>query len=206
MVIMNNAFFKDVIRDIKKSRGRFLSIFAIITLGVAFFSGIKVAPIDMKKTVDKYYDDYNFMDLTLYSTLGFTDEDIDEIKKVNNVVDIFPTYSLDALTNVGSSELVVKVMGIPLEDNSNYVNQYKLIEGKFPESPNECVIEDSKMDGLNLSIGDKIMLKSGTNDDLGKSLENTEYEIVGKVQTPTYLSYEKGSSNIGNGKISRYIL
>ncbi len=206
MVIMNNAFFKDVIRDIKKSRGRFLSIFAIITLGVAFFSGIKVAPIDMKKTVDKYYDDYNFMDLTLYSTLGFTDEDIDEIKKVNNVVDIFPTYSLDALTNVGSSELVVKVMGIPLGDDSNYVNQYKLIEGKFPESPNECVIEDSKMDGLNLSIGDKIMLKSGTNDDLGKSLENTEYEIVGKVQTPTYLSYEKGSSNIGNGKISRYIV
>ena len=57
MVIMNNAFFKDVIRDIKKSRGRFLYIFAIITLGVAFFSGIKVAPIDMKKTVDKYYDD-----------------------------------------------------------------------------------------------------------------------------------------------------
>ena len=62
---MKNAFMKDVLKDIKKSKGRFLSIFAIIALGVAFFSGIKVAPIDMKNTADKYYDDYNFMDLTL---------------------------------------------------------------------------------------------------------------------------------------------
>lgn len=73
--MLKSAFIKDVFRDIKKSKGRFFSIFAIIALGVAFFSGIKVSPIDMKKTADKYYDDYNFMDLTLYSTLGFTNEE-----------------------------------------------------------------------------------------------------------------------------------
>ena len=202
---MKNTFFKDVIRDIKKSKGRFFSIFAIIALGVAFFSGIKVSPIDMKKTVDKYYDDYNFMDLTLYSTLGFTDEDIEEIKKVDDVIDVFPTYSIDTVTEVGSSEFVVKVMGIPL-DNSNYVNQYKLIEGRLPKSSSECVIEDGKMNSLNLSIGDKIILESGTSDKLSESLNVIEYEIVGKVQTPAYLSYEKGSTNIGNGKISSYIV
>ena len=86
MVKMKNAFFKDVLRDIKKSKGRFFSIFAIIALGVAFFSGIKASPIVMKATADKYYDDNNFMDLALYSTLGFTDEDIDEIKKISKQV------------------------------------------------------------------------------------------------------------------------
>lgn len=90
--MFKNAFMKDVIGDIKKSKGRFFSIFAIIALGVAFFSGIKVSPVDMKRTADKYYDDYNLMDLTLYSTLGFTDEDIDEISKVNGVLDVFATY------------------------------------------------------------------------------------------------------------------
>ncbi|WP_278600476.1 FtsX-like permease family protein [Clostridium tertium] len=195
---------KDVIGDIKKSKGRFFSIFAIIALGVAFFSGIKVSPVDMKRTADKYYDDYNLMDLTLYSTLGFTDEDIDEISKVNGVLDVFATYSLDAITTIDSSESVLKVMGIPL-NNSNYVNKYKLVEGNLPENPNECVIEAGKLESLNLSIGSKIKLTSGTSDLLSDKLENVEYEVVGKVQTP-YLSFEKGISSIGNGKISSFIV
>lgn len=205
MVKMKNAFFKDVLRDIKKSKGRFFSIFAIIALGVAFFSGIKVAPIDMKRTADKYYDDNNFMDLTVYSTLGFTDEDIEEIKKIDGVENVFATYSLDTVTKVESSELVIKVMGVPL-NNSNYVNKYTLVEGRLPENQNECVIEDGKLNSLNLSIGSKIKLESGNNEDLSESLENTEYEVVGKVQTPYYLSSEKGTANIGNGKVSSYVV
>ena len=202
---MKNAFFKDVVRDIKKSKGRFFSIFAIIALGVAFFSGVKVAPIDMKKTADKYYDDNNFMDLTLYSTLGFTDEDIESIKKVNGVENVFATYSLDAITKVGSSEVVVKLMGLPLDD-SNYVNKYTLVDGRLPENSYECVIEEGKINNLDISIGSKIKLESGSSEDLSESLENTEYEVVGKVQTPYYLSNEKGTTNIGNGKISSYIV
>lgn len=205
MVKMKNAFFKDVLRDIKKSKGRFFSIFAIIALGVAFFSGIKASPIDMKATADKYYDDNNFMDLTLYSTLGFTDEDIEEIKKIDGVDDVFATYSLDTVTKIDSSELVIKVMGIPL-DNSNYVNKYTLVEGRLPEKPNECVIEEGKINNLNLSIGSNIKLESGNNDNLSDKLENTEYEVVGKVQTPYYLSSEKGTSNIGNGKVSSFVV
>lgn len=205
MVKMKNAFFKDVLRNIKKSKGRFFSIFAIIALGVAFFSGIKASPIVMKATADKYYDDNNFMDLALYSTLGFTDEDIDEIKKIDDVDDVFATYSLDTVAKVDSSEVVIKVMGIPL-DNSNYVNKYTLVEGRLPESSNECVIEEGKIENLNLSIGNKIKLESGNSEDLNESLENTEYEIVGKVQTPYYLSSEKGTSSIGNGKVSSYVV
>ena len=201
---MKNAFFKDILRDIKKSKGRFFSIFAIIALGVAFFSGIKVAPIDMKATADKYYDDNNFMDFTLYSTLGFTDEDIEEIKNVDGIEDVFPTYSLDTLTKIDSSELVIKVMGIPL-NSDEYVNKYTLVEGRLPEKPNECVIEEGKINSLNLSIGSKIKLESGKNEDLTESLENIEYEVVGKVQSPYYLSAEKGASSIGSGKISSYI-
>ena len=202
---MNNAFMKDVVKDIKKSKGRFFSIFAIIALGVAFFSGIKVAPIDMKNTADKYYDDYNFMDLTLYSILGFTDDDIEEIEKLDGVKDVYPTYSLDAITMIDTSDSVLKVMGMPLNDD-NYVNQYRLIEGRLPEKKNECVIEAGVIDDLNLSVGRKIKLKSGTSDDLSNSLDVTEYEIVGKVQTPNYLSFEKGTSNIGSGKISSFIV
>ncbi|EOR19920.1 hypothetical protein A500_19469 [Clostridium sartagoforme AAU1] len=200
-----NAFIKDVFRDIKNSKGRFLSIFAIIALGVAFFSGIKISPIDMKRTADKYYDDYNFMDLTLYSTLGFTDEDVNEISKVDGVLDVFPTYSLDAIMKTDTSENVLKIMGLPLEFEAN-VNKYKLIEGRLPEKSNECVVEAGKLEKLDLAVGSKITLSSGSDESLSDKLENIEYEVVGKVRTPYYLSYEKGTSDIGSGKIASFII
>lgn len=203
--MLKNAFVKDIVKDIKKTKGRFISILAIIALGVAFFSGVKVSPIDMKGTVDKYYDDYNFMDLTLYSTLGFTDDDISEIKKVQGVLDAFPTYSLDAIVKIDSQEKVLKVMGKPLNNKSN-LNDYVLMEGRFPKKDNECVIEDEKIESLGLEIGDKISLSSGISEDLSEKLNNVEYEVVGKVRTPNYLSIEKGSSSIGDGKVSSFIV
>ena len=82
---MKSALNKDFIRDIKNSKGRFISILLIVALGVAFFSGIKDAPLVMKKTSDSYYDDYNLMDIRITSTLGLTDNDVDEIKKIEKV-------------------------------------------------------------------------------------------------------------------------
>jgi putative ABC transport system permease protein len=78
---MKSVICKEIFRDIKKSKGRFFSIVAIVSLGVMLFSGVKIAPIDMKKSADSYYDHYNLMDIQLVSTLGLTDEDVEEIKK-----------------------------------------------------------------------------------------------------------------------------
>lgn len=202
---MKNSFSKDIIRDINKSKGRFFSIVAIIALGVAFFFGIKMSPINMKLTADKYYNDYNFMDLTVYSTLGFTSDEIDKISSISGVNDILGTYSIDGLIKNNNSEFVLKIMGAPF-NNESYVNEYKLIEGRLPEKENECVIEDYKLEKLNLNIGDTITLYSGTETNLEESLQNTEYTIVGKVTTPNYLSFEKGTSKIGNGKISSFVV
>ena len=54
----------------------------------------------MKKTADQYYDDYNLMDIKSISTLGFTDEDVNEIKKIRGVEGVFPTYSLDVIIKI----------------------------------------------------------------------------------------------------------
>ena len=56
------AFRKDFIREITKNKGRFLSVFFIVLLGAAFFSGIRSAEGDMKVSADRYYDEVNYMD------------------------------------------------------------------------------------------------------------------------------------------------
>ena len=62
------AFRKDFIREITKNKGRFLSVFFIVLLGAAFFSGIRSAEGDMKVSADRYYDEVNYMDLKVLGT------------------------------------------------------------------------------------------------------------------------------------------
>ena len=207
---MKSALNKDIIRDIKKSKGRFLSILFIVALGVAFFTGIKASPIVMKYTADKYYDDYNLMDIRVISTLGLTDSDVEQIKKIDGVKGVFPTYSMDVLTNYNSIESVLKVHALDLQriknNDENYINQVKLVEGRLPEKSGECVLEKEKIKSLDIKIGEKIKLTSGTEDDLSNNLKTTEYEVVGYIETPYYLSYEKGSSSIGGGTVNGIIM
>ena len=50
------AMHKDFWMEIRKSKARFISIFMIVALGVAFFSGIQASSPDMRFSGDAYYD------------------------------------------------------------------------------------------------------------------------------------------------------
>lgn len=205
---MSKSLTKDTIRDIKKSIGRFLSILMICALGVAFFVGIKSSPLSMEKTVDQYYDDYNMMDLRLVSTFGFTQEDVNVLEKLEGIEGIFPTYSQDVLTNYHNQELVLKVHALPTNlslDDPNYINQVRVIEGRLPEKSGEAVVERNAY-FESIEIGSNITLESGTDTPLSDNLKTTEYTVVGIVETPYYLSFDKGSTTIGNGEISSFIM
>lgn len=207
---MKKALNKDILRDILKSKGRYFSIMLIVALGVAFFSGIKVSPKVMRNTVDDYYDEYNFMDVEIISTLGLTEDDVKAIKKLDTVEGVFPTYSMDVITNVKDQDRVLKVHAIPTDDLSNdnkdYINRVKLIKGRLPKNSGECVVLKPKYDHLNLKIGKTLKIKSGTEDKLSENLKKDNYKIVGLVETPYYLSYEFGNSSIGSGSVDGIML
>ena len=206
---MKSALWKDIFRDIKKSKGRFISIASIIALGVALFTGVKMAPIDMKGSADKYYDDYNLMDLRIVSTLGLTEKDLEDIKNIDGVLGGYPEYTIDALTNVGSDEFVIKVQSMPIDNlndnNDDYINRLNVVEGRLPEKSGECVVAKSKLENNQVKVGDTLRLKSGKDEDISDSLNSTEYKVVGLVETPYYLSNQIGSSSIGNGSISSFM-
>ena len=60
---MEKSLLKDSVRQIKNTFKRFLSIVAIVLLGVGFFAGITATSPDMKDTIDTYFDDEDVMDI-----------------------------------------------------------------------------------------------------------------------------------------------
>ena len=74
---MKSLLRKSTVREIKESFGRFFAIFAIIALGVGFFSGVKITKQTMVNTINQYLKEKNFFDFHLLSTIGFEEEDIE---------------------------------------------------------------------------------------------------------------------------------
>lgn len=70
------ALRKDFYMEIRRSMGRFLSIFFIVAIGCAFFSGIRSSEPDMRYSGDAYFDAKNLMDIQVVSTMGLTDDDL----------------------------------------------------------------------------------------------------------------------------------
>jgi putative ABC transport system permease protein len=207
---MKNVLTKDILRDIKGSIGRFLSILFIVALGVAFFSGIKISPIVMKDTTDNYYNEYNLMDIRLLSTLGLTDPDVDEIEKVKGVEGVFPTYSIDVVSKYKDQEKVFRVHGLPVPNrdskDKDYINRVKVVKGRLPVKSGECVVEGLGIKDYDIPIGTKLKLESGKEENLDESMKNTEYTVVGQVQTPYYTTHDNEESSIGNGTVSGFIM
>lgn len=202
---MPATYLKDIFREIKISLGRFLSILCIVAIGVAFFAGIKASAPDMKNSADTYFDKYNVQDIQVYSTIGLTKKDVAAIKKIKGVKSVQPSFSMDTLSQIDSTQMVIKVISYGIDQKMNKV---RVVEGRMPERENECLVEASsatnKLYGT-FHIGDTIKLQSGTDEALSKSLKHTKYKIVGTCYNPNYLSYEKGSSNIGSGTVNSFI-
>ncbi|NLX62222.1 MAG: FtsX-like permease family protein [Tissierellia bacterium] len=207
---MGNSLMKDTFRQILKSPGRYLAILLIVALGVGFFAGIKATAPDMKVTADKYFDDYRLMDFWLISTMGFNEKDVEALKRLEAIEGIQPSYSIDLLAAFEGNESVVKVISLPLDKvNSNdpsYINKIKLVEGRLPEKPGEILAEHGNGINPTYPIGSKIKFSSGRDEDISEFLKGDEYTVVGLVETPLYLSFERGSSNIGSGKISSFMM
>lgn len=202
---MPATYLKDIFREIKISLGRFLSILCIVAIGVAFFAGIKASAPDMKNSADTYFDKYNVQDIQVYSTIGLTKKDVAAIQKIKGVKSVQPSFSMDTLSQIDSTQMVIKVISYGIDQK---MNKIRVVEGRMPERENECLVEASsatnKLYGT-FHIGDTIKLQSGTDEALSKSLKHTKYKIVGTCYNPNYLSYEKGSSNIGSGTVNSFI-
>lgn len=179
--------YKNSVKKIIKSIGRFLSLIFIVALGSAFFSGVRETSSDMIKTMDNYYDDYALMDFRIVSTMGLTDNDVKSLQELNNSLKVVPSYSYETLIDGESTKIY------SYQDNINKVN---LISGKMPTKNGEILVENGTY-----QIGDIITLESGYED----YLKTNTYTVVGTITSPLYIYDNKGISTVGDGKLDTFM-
>ena len=190
----HNILFKYSIKEIFVNRKRFISIMLMALLGVGFFAGLVASGPDMRDSLDKFLDDTNTYDINIVSTLGLTNEDVDEIKKIKNTENVHGIYSKDISFKTDDKEFIFKAI-----EYSEKINTPILLDGKLPENNNECLVEQDFLIDSGFKIGDNIEI------DEDDELKANSFKIVGSVKSPIYVSMERGTTSLGDGTIDYYL-
>ena len=173
----------------------------IVMLGAAFFSGIRSAKNDMHVSADSYYDRVNFMDIRVVSTLGLTEDDLEDMRNTEGVAAVTGGYTAEVLNEQSDMEFALKVIAWT-ED----VNQVTLTDGRLPEKANECLADDIYLQQTGCEIGDQITLESGSSEDLSDTLKEETYTIVGSGTLPYYMEMDRGSGTVGDGSLDAFLV
>lgn len=220
---MKKNLLKDTLRSISANRLRFLSIIVIVALGISFFIGIKSSSPAMGYSANEYFRENNLLDIRITSRIPFTQDDIEKIEEIKRVDYVVASKYVDALVSVGDTalidvngmELSCRISSLDIEKakaftqtgkaDDSYVNRLVLKDGRYPEKSGECLVDATAVktyDGI--EIGSVIKL-SAENSSISDSLKVQELTVVGAVDSPMYISTERGTTQVGSGSLSSFV-
>ncbi len=194
------ALRKDFFMEIRKSYPRFISIFLIVALGVAFYAGVRSAEPDMRLSADKLFDETSLVDIRILSTIGVDENEIEEVRNIDTVKAAEGVYHYNFLSYYDNKSNVVTVMSI-----NDEVSKLTLVDGKMPSNNKECLVDLKYIESKNMSIGDTVTIVSGDESNVTDILKYEEYTISGIFTYSYYMGMDRGTATIGNGKIDGLI-
>ena len=189
---------KNIFRGIRGSLNRFLSILFIVALGSGFMAGLAATSPDMYATADRYMDEYNWYDLDIKSTLGFSNDDLLAIRAENGIVYAQGARVVDTVLKASDDEAYTsRVFGILDKNGNTVINRARLKEGRMPENDDECVIQpvSGRYFAGNLKIGDELSVSAD-------GARSDRLKIVGFAESPMCISLISEPSSVGTGKIT----
>ena len=204
---MKKTRWKNILRSIRGSINRFLSIMFIVALGAGFMAGLAAASPDMYDSADRYIDEYRLFDIHIKSLIGFSEDAVRQIEEMEETESLQKAIVLDmVLDQDGGSDFTSRVYGILDEHSETELNRIRLTEGRLPENPSECVVESvfGRYSGEQIHPGDVLRLSDGNTGygTLRSQMSDTVLTVVGICESPMCISIEGDTTNIGAGTIN----
>ncbi|MBQ8164318.1 MAG: ABC transporter permease [Clostridia bacterium] len=175
-----------------------MALLLIVALSAGFFAGLKVTTDAMLKTGEKYLDDQNFYDFRLFSTLGFSENDVERFAGLDDVEAAEGSNSADVLIWYDDAVHPFKLYSL-----TEKINLPSVTAGRLPIAENECLADTDMF--TEKDIGTKIWLSDENDSSAAEKLKITEFTIVGLTNSPMHLGIDRGTTNIGNGAVYTFL-
>ena len=186
------AINRDILREISKTKSKFISIMIIMFLGVFIFVGLKETSPAMVNTYNKYIERHKMYDLRVSHNFGISEEDMKIINALDNV-DLSESYFIKKLQITNSNEFV------NIESLPEKLVLPKLTEGALPNDDREIALVESLQGSY--KIGDEISFISDKSE--SNTLKQYNFKVVGFVQGADHI--EVSNNNLANKDYFGYV-
>ena len=171
---------RKMFRDIRKNLSQFITIFLMIMIGIMAYSGIKAYMDGMQKTADKFYSENNLFDLNVIGYLNH--DDLDNIKKIDNVKDAELKLSVTATTDNDKTLLLNFI-------ESNNISKFYVFEGEeFDFNKKGIWLDNFYALENNIKVGDIVLVKYD-----GMELHE---KVLGRINVPDHLYDTRDESEL----------
>ncbi|MEI3611551.1 ABC transporter permease [Pseudogracilibacillus sp. SO30301A] len=189
MKFLIKKFRKDILENI----GQFTAISLVISIGIAFFVGLTYSYDTINESINDYYQEANLADISV-SFLDVSKDDIDTIKEFEEVEDVQGRFLLEG--RVSSDDTIT----MQSYSSNNSMNIPTLIDGDYPKTDDQIILDSEYVSNNNIKIGDLITVSIG-NDQVDyeltvsgvfKSAEYIYYTDDNTIPVPNHTSYAVG--------------
>ena len=186
------AINRDILREISKTKSKFISIMIIMFLGVFIFVGLKETSPAMVNTYNKYIERHKMYDLRVSHNFGINEEDMKIINALDNI-DLSESYFIKKLQITNSNEFV------NIESLPEKLVLPELTEGALPNNDREIALVESLQGSY--KIGDEISFISDKSE--SNTLKQYKFKVVGFVQGADHI--EVSNNNLANKDYFGYV-
>lgn len=161
-------------------------------------NGLRAACQDLRYSADVFCDQQNLYDIQVLSTLGLTQEDVEEISRIPEVMRAEGTYSASVYVKEQNMQKTAQVKAI----SEKGLNQPYLIEGTLPEKENEIAVTQKYMNETGKKLGDRITFEEKDPENPNFSIQ--EYQICGMVTDIMDLNSQEGAVSFRSTETTDY--
>ncbi|PJM76808.1 FtsX-like permease family protein [Bifidobacterium felsineum] len=203
------ALRKDAWRAIAGNGKRFVAMLVIVAVGVMMLGGLNTIARDIRGGLDEFFDATSMHDISIISTLGFDDDDIDALQQVDGVAKVAGEHSASVTTAIDGKQSSATITTL----NNEGVEQPYLKDGRLPKSTHEIAVTEQYLNDSGKSLGDTLIFQpddsltsaasTSANDATGM-FSDGNYTIVGTVIDPNDIVNPTGPLALVSGAKTVY--
>ena len=180
---MKKTQWLDAFQNIRKQMASFLSVIAIAMLAVLLYLGISYSAAAMERNISSYYEDRNMQDAQVASPLLLTEEDLQAICALEGVQDAEGGDQTNAWLRTEALNYELSVLSLPKR-----IAVPEILEGRAPETAQECMLEKKLAEKVGLQMGDHIRLTGTAPDSAPALMAETEFTVTGFFSHPDHIT------------------
>lgn len=175
-------------RDLIEARGQFISLIIIVSLGVAFYTGINATLLNLSNASETYFNEFNMADYWI----DLENVPISKLKQIEGIpgVKMAEGRIIENLSAFKDGENVtLRVISGAVGKDKNEISRYWLRSGRsYRPDQGECVVEENYFKANGYRLGDTLQAYWK-----GKAIT---LKIVGTARSPEYIYALKDGSEL----------